>query len=88
MKRRQIAIIILVVFVLLSIGCSSDNPSVTGEPQQQTQQIFVGSVNSNKYHYPTCQWARKIKPANEITFGSPEEARDAGYIPCKVCSPP
>ena len=49
---------------------------------------FWGSKNSNKYHYPSCRWAQKINPSNLVTFQSPEEAREAGYIPCKVCKPP
>lgn len=49
---------------------------------------FWGSKNSNKYHYPDCRWAQKIKPSNLIKFNSPEEATQAGYIPCKVCKPP
>jgi methylphosphotriester-DNA--protein-cysteine methyltransferase len=49
---------------------------------------FWGSRNSNKYHYPTCQWAQRIKPENLVKFSSPEEAAKAGYIPCKVCRPP
>jgi methylphosphotriester-DNA--protein-cysteine methyltransferase len=49
---------------------------------------FWGSKKSNKYHYPNCQWAQKIKPANLVKFSSPEEAKKAGYVPCKVCSPP
>src|SRR4030042_3299258 len=49
---------------------------------------FWGSKNSNKYHYPDCRWAQKIKPENLIKFKTPEEAQKAGYIPCKVCRPP
>lgn len=49
---------------------------------------FVGSVKSDKYHYPSCRWAEKINPSNEIWFSSPEDARAHGYVPCKVCSPP
>jgi len=49
---------------------------------------FWGSKNSNKYHYPECKWAQKIKPENLIKFKSPEEAFKAGYVPCKVCNPP
>ena len=49
---------------------------------------FWGSKNSNKYHYPDCRWAQKIKPENLIKFKTPEEAQKAGYIPCKVCKPP
>lgn len=50
--------------------------------------VFVGSVNSDVYHYPWCVWANKILLQNEIWFDSVEEARDAGYRPCKVCNPP
>lgn len=49
---------------------------------------FWGSKNSNKYHYPDCKWAQKIKPYNLVKFKSPEDANKAGYVPCKVCRPP
>ncbi|GBE00348.1 hypothetical protein BMS3Abin07_02399 [bacterium BMS3Abin07] len=49
---------------------------------------FRASRNSNKYHYTSCRWAKKIKPYNLIIFESPEDAIKAGYIPCKVCRPP
>lgn len=49
---------------------------------------FWASKKSNKYHYPDCKWAQKIKPENLIRLKSPEEARKLGYIPCKVCNPP
>jgi len=49
---------------------------------------YVGSKNSNKYHYPTCRSAQKIKPGNLVTFKSAQEAKAAGYVPCKVCKPP
>jgi methylphosphotriester-DNA--protein-cysteine methyltransferase len=49
---------------------------------------FWGSTESNKYHYPTCHCAQNIKPENLIVFNSPEEAQQAGYVPCKVCNPP
>ncbi len=49
---------------------------------------FVGSRKSNKYHYASCQWAKKIKPENEIWFSGSQDARNHGYVPCKVCNPP
>jgi len=56
--------------------------------QTVSTEAFVGSSKSDKYHYPYCQWAKKINPANLVEFSSSEEARKAGYVPCKVCSPP
>ncbi len=49
---------------------------------------YIGSAKSNKYHYPNCEWAKKIKSENLVTFKSAKEAKEAGYIPCKVCKPP
>lgn len=49
---------------------------------------YVGSKKSNKYHYPTCKWAQKIKPENIVTLKSAKDAKAAGYVPCKVCKPP
>ena len=49
---------------------------------------YWGSKNSNKYHYPTCPHAQRIKPQNLVIFNSSEDANKANYIPCKVCNPP
>jgi beta-lactamase superfamily II metal-dependent hydrolase len=53
-----------------------------------SQEAFVGSVKSNKYHNPNCQWAEKIKPSNEIWFTGSADARTHGYVSCGVCHPP
>lgn len=45
----------------------------------------VVSKNSNKYHYPWCPGAKRIKPENQIWFNSAEEAEKAGYIKAKNC---
>lgn len=49
---------------------------------------YVGSINSNVYHYPDCRYVQRIKPENKIWFSSSEDARTHGYRPCKVCKPP
>lgn len=49
---------------------------------------YVASRNSDKYHFPHCEWAKKIKTDNLVTFNTAKEARAAGYVPCKVCKPP
>jgi len=43
---------------------------------------FVGSINSNKYHWPDCPWAKKIAVQNQRWFSSEEEAQKAGYVRC------
>lgn len=49
---------------------------------------FVGSSKSDKYHYPSCSAAKKIKPANLVTFFSSAAAQAQGYVPCGICHPP
>ncbi len=60
----------------------------TETPTSKPKGAYVGSVKSNKYHYPNCMWAKEIHPENEIWFDSTSEAKARGYVPCKVCNPP
>ncbi len=50
--------------------------------------IYVGSITSNKYHYPDCKWAKTIIPKKVRVFHSVAEAQKAGYIRCPACKPP
>jgi len=68
-----------------NIGKSSEvetSPAVA-EPAPK----FVGSMTSNKAHYPDCKWAAKINPKQLIIFPSMAAAREQGYISCPVCRP-
>jgi competence protein ComEC len=67
---------------------SSSTPAATTTITTSSDGTFVGSSKSNKYHYPNCSSAKKIKPANLVTFSSSEDARAQGYEPCGICHPP
>ena len=56
--------------------------SEVSRPAEEKEGRFVGSVNSNKYHWPDCPWAKKIAPQNQTWFSSETEAQTAGYIRC------
>ena len=77
-RMRKIIRIVFVLGVVFSFVCLS----------LAAEYKYVGSAKSNKYHYTSCEWAAKINPQNLVTFKSPKEALDAGYVPCKVCRPP
>lgn len=62
------------------------NPPKEPEPASRNQ--YVGSVKSDKYHYPECIHAKNISTGNEISFSTVQDARSAGYDPCGVCRPP
>lgn len=67
-------------------GLWADQSSEEGK--EYTKERYVGSKDSNKYHYPHCASAKRIKPENLRVFNSVKEAVDAGYVPCKICRPP
>ena len=48
---------------------------------------YWASSNSGKFHNPSCEWAQKISGKNKVVFHSRDEALNAGYRPCQVCSP-
>ncbi len=59
----------------------------TGSPEAQTQGDYVASINSDKFHFPSCSSASQISDENKIYFTSREEAVAAGYSPCGRCNP-
>jgi len=48
---------------------------------------YVASVNSGKFHIPTCRHATRILPANLIEFATRAEAIASGRVPCGTCKP-
>ena len=80
-KRLLISLVLALSFAAISY------PVVPIAYAQNQEVVYVASRNSNKYHYPSCVWAKKIKQSNLVTFKSKAEAQKAGYIPCKVCKP-
>jgi len=73
------------VFTVSDKPISSD--SVVIEGGEVTLQRYVGSIKSDKYHYPSCRYAQSINPENETWFNSKSDAQTAGYVPCGVCKP-
>lgn len=67
-----------------SAGASLQASSTLPEEQKGK---FMGSITSKKYHRPDCRYALKIKPENRIYFQNMEEAKEQGYLPCKICNP-
>ena len=48
---------------------------------------YTGSDTTSIYCYPSCRHARRTSRQHEVRFHTAQEARDAGYRPCKVCRP-
>lgn len=66
---------------------SPDAEPVTETTSQKSSGVYVGSVDSDKYHNPSCRFAKEILPENEIWFDSIEDEQNSGYSPCGGCHP-
>ena len=96
MKKILCCIFILSVFNLVS--CNNEVKQESKENVVEKEEIiekkedissaeviFVGSKNSDFYHYPDCEWADKILEKNIIYFKSEEDAIEEGYRSCSFC---
>jgi hypothetical protein len=62
-------------------------PKASGSIQTAVSQstkdcTFLASKNSNKYHTPTCQWAKRIKSENLVCYKSVQDAENNGKQKC------
>jgi len=48
---------------------------------------YVGSKESDKYHYTGCRWAEKILDVNRLCFLDEASAVAYGYVACSTCKP-
>ena len=67
---------------------ATSGTTTTATTSTSSQGPFVGSSKSDKYHYPSCSAAKRIKSSNLVTFSSSADARAHGYVPCGKCNPP
>jgi len=58
------------------------------QPQPQSSKLspLVASKNGTKYYFPWCSGVKLIKEANKISFGSEDEAKEAGYELAANCN--
>lgn len=54
-------------------------------PPVSKSTAVVGSKSGTKYHLPDCPGAKRIKPANLISFETVSAAKAAGYTPASNC---
>ena len=49
---------------------------------------YVLNTNTGKFHKPSCQHVKRIKPKNYREYkGKRSDVISMGYVPCKVCRP-
>jgi competence protein ComEC len=66
---------------------TQDTQSSTNEQPAETTQQFVGSINSEVFHYPSCGYVKNIHSENIVWYSSYDDAISKGKRPCKVCNP-
>lgn len=56
-KKKTAIILLTLVTLLMTLNIA-------------TATTYIGSSQSNKFHYTDCRWAKKINPGNAIYFSS------------------
>ncbi|MHB0885513.1 MAG: Ada metal-binding domain-containing protein [Bacillota bacterium] len=74
--------------VTVEKGSGGSGATVVPPPASTATGPFVGSKNSDVYHWPWCSSAKQIKPSNQVWFDTAANAQKAGYRPCSKCQPP
>ena len=69
-------------------GQDDDEEDEEPAPRDDAQGEFVGSLKSDKYHFPDCRHVSSILTENIVWFNSIQEAKSADYTPCGACKPP
>lgn len=94
-RLNQAGVILLRTDELGHIVATSDGREITftwenqsaqpedAEPAETVAQIFIGNINSHKFHSPDC--ANLPAEKNRVEFESYEAAIEAGYTPCGSC---
>lgn len=61
--------------------------SASVQPSRRMERNYVASVNSDKYHRLSCDYAGNILEENRVYYATAGQAEAAGKEPCSVCRP-
>lgn len=64
---------------------NSDSNSTSYSRENWPEGKYLGSNQSDKYHWHNCRAASNILSENEVWFSSENEAKAAGYSRCGIC---
>ena len=90
MKKVAIVLIIIIAVILVAIGIIIlyDQFVIETTPTMEAfcvnkgcpeRNIYIGSINSDKYYACDCYYADTILPENIICFSTDSEAIEMGY---------
>jgi len=68
--------------IIIENPSASVSKTIKKSNESVNQKTFIGSINSNKYHWPNCSFAKRISEENKIWFSSEQEAEDDSYVKC------
>lgn len=66
---------------------SSSNSSSSSFISPASDRSYVASVNSDKFHVPSCRYADNISDENRVYYDSRGDALSDGKSPCSSCNP-
>ena len=62
--------------------------SIGTKDEKKKEAVYIGNINSKKFHYPYCKSVQQMKDSNKKFLNcTREEAIAQGYSPCGNCMP-
>lgn len=100
-KINIIPIVFIIIFVFSSCGCDKPKQQIVVQTSASTSHFetttqtttkikkkkYVKSINSNKFHYKDCFWAKRILDENKVYSKNRKQLIKFGYTPCEECRP-
>ena len=99
-KTRNLLLLLCAVLAVTCLtlasrlnGASLSNAPPTAEPSETADiarsvpNAFVASINSDKFHTSSCDFASNINPENRVYYATTTEAKADGRKPCSRCCP-
>lgn len=98
-KREKLSLIIYTVIFCLAVylflvphnsiaskATPTETQTISGSQNETSISYFyVGSINSDKFHLPSCRYAQNIREENLVRYDTVEDAEKDGRTPCSVC---
>lgn len=70
-----------------SSGSYSSTTGSSGSSSSGSYGSYIGNARSHIFHHASCYHVDAMKDSNKVYFSTRQEAINAGYRPCKDCSP-
>lgn len=87
LKSAKILLPLLLCLLFAASALASSLNSTVPQPKELAATFYIGDSHTHKFHKSYCPSVHDISTFDRVTFYTREDAKNAGYRPCKSCKP-